>query len=258
MSPAILVRDLGARRTPIAVISVSLTILTLGALGAGAGMQDTIDTLTRDMPAALTAFIPADVPGGYVVGEVFNLIAPAVLVAYAVITGASAVAGEEERGTMAVLVSQPVSRRQVLASKAAGLAIALVATIAVFAVMAWLASSLFDIGLAPANIAATCLHLLALAIAFGAIALAIAGLTGEPSLASMIAGGTAAVAYMTDSLLPLAGLDPWARISPWHYYASSTPLVNGVDVAHLLVLLAITAGATAVAFVGFERRDLKG
>ena len=258
MSPAILVRDLGARRTPIAVISVSLTILTLGALGAGAGMQDTIDTLTRDMPAALTAFIPADVPGGYVVGEVFNLIAPAVLVAYAVITGAAAVAGEEERGTLAVLVSQPVSRRQVLASKAAGLAIALVATIAVFAVMAWLASSLFDIGLAPANIAATCLHLLALAIAFGAIALAIAGLTGEPSLASMIAGGTAAVAYMTDSLLPLAGRDPWARISPWHYYASSTPLVNGVDVAHLLVLLAIAAGATAVAFVGFERRDLKG
>ena len=258
MSPAILARDLGDRRTPIVVISVSLTILTLGALGAGAGLQETIDALTRDMPAALTAFIPADVPGGYVVGEVFNLIAPAVLVAYAVITGASAAAGEEDLGTMAILVSQPVSRRQVLASKSAGLLLALVVTVTTFGVVAWLASSLFGIGLNPANIGATCLHLLALAVTFGALALAVGGLTGQPSLASMIAGGAAALAYMTESLLPLAGLDPWARISPWHYYASSNPLVNGVDVAHLLVLLAVTAGAAAVAFVGFVRRDLRG
>lgn len=258
MSTDVLMRDVSDRRIPVLVISAGLAILTVGALGAGSGLQDTIDDLTRDMPEALTAFIPADVPGGYVVGEVFNLIAPLVFVAYAAITGASAVAGEEDRGTMSVLIAQPVSRRQVLAAKAAGLLVALVVPIVIFGATALLASTLFDTGLTLANIAATCLHLLALAAAFGALALAVGGLTGDPSLAAMVAGGAAAVAYVSDSLLPLAGLDGLARFSPWHYYASSTPLANGLDVSHVLILLTLTAVATVAAFVSFERRDLRG
>lgn len=258
MSATVLVRDLGDRRNPVLAISVGLAILSMGALGAASGLEDTIGDITENMPEALTAFIPSDVPGGYVVGEVFNLIGPLVLVAYAVATGASAVAGDEDRGTMAVLISQPVSRRQVLAGKAGGLLAALVVSTIAFGATAMLASNVFDIGLTSANIAATCVHLLALATAFGAVALAVGGLTGNPSVAALSAGGAAAVAYMSDSLLPLADLDGLAQISPWYYYASSTPLANGVDVLHLVVLLAITAVATAVAFVSFERRDLKG
>ena len=258
MSPQILARDLRDRRATVVVVSAGFAILTLAALGVGSGLQDTIDDLTRNMPEALTAFIPADVPGGYVVGEVFNLIAPLLLVGYATITGAAAAAGEEDRGTMTVLISLPVSRRQVLAAKSVGLVIALTVLLVMFGAAAWLASILFGTGLTVVNIAATCLHLLALAAVFGALALAVGGLTGDPSLASMITGGTAAVAYIADSLLPLAGLEGWARLSPWHYYASSTPLANGLDVVHLLVLLGLAAVATGVAFVGFDRRDLKG
>jgi len=258
MSTALLARDVADRRIPVAAITIGLTILTIGALGAGSGLQSTMDDLTENMPEALSAFIPGDVPGGYVVGEVFNLIAPLVLVAYAVMTGASAIAGEEDRGTMSVLIAQPVSRRQVLTAKAVGLLSALLVPTIVFGAAAVLASSWFDIGLTAANVAATCAHLLTLALFFGALALAVGGLTGSPSLAAMVAGAVAAVAYMSDSLLPLADLDALAKISPWHYYSSSTPLANGLDVVHVVVLLALTAIATAVAFVAFERRDLKG
>lgn len=258
MHADLLTRDLADRRTPVLAISIGLTIFTIGALGAGAGLESTVNDLTENMPEALTAFIPADVPGGYVVGEVFNLIAPLVLVAYAIMTGASAVAGEESRGTISVLIAQPVSRRQVLAAKAAGLLSALLVPTLVFGAVALVSSAWFDTGLTVGNLAATCLHLLLLAAFFGALALAVGGLTGDPSRAAMIAGAVAAVAYMTDSLLPLADLDGAASISPWHYYASSTPLTNGVDLGHVLVLLALTALATAVAFISFERRDLKG
>lgn len=258
MNTDLLTRDLADRRTSMVAISVGLSILTLAALGAGSGLQSTVDDLTESMPAALTAFIPADVPGGYVVGEVFNLLAPLVLVAYAVMAGASAVAGEEERGTLSVLMAQPVSRRQVLAAKGLGLLGGLLVPTVVFGAAALLASTWFGTGLTVGHLAATCVHLVALAAFFGTLALAAGGLTGAPGPAAMFAGAVAALAYVSDSMLPLAGLDGLARFSPWHYYSSSAPLANGLDASHLLVLLALTGIAAAVAFLGFERRDLRG
>ncbi|MGA8851581.1 MAG: ABC transporter permease subunit [Aeromicrobium sp.] len=258
MSADLLTRDLSDRRVPVAAITAGLAIFSIVGLGAASGLEDTVADLTENMPEALTAFIPADVPGGYVVGEVFNLVAPLVLVAYAVMSGASAVAGEEDSGTMSVLISQPVSRTQVLAAKAVGLLTSLLVPIIIFGATALLASNWFDTGLTAGNIAATCLHLFVMAAFFGALALAVGGLTGNPSLAAMVGGAVAAVAYMLDAMLPLADLDGWARLSPWYYYASSTPLANGIEFAHVLVLVAGTAIATAVAFVSFERRDLKG
>lgn len=258
MNTAILTRDVADRRRAIAAITLALAVLTIGALGVGAGLQTTMDDLTANMPATFAAFVPADVPGGYAVGEIFNLIAPATLVAYAVMAGASAVAGEEENGTMAILIAQPVARQQVMTAKALGVLSALLVPTVVFGAVALLASSWFDTGLTLAHVGATCLHLLALAAFFGAVSLAAAGATGNPGLAAMAAGGLAAIAYVSDAMLPLAGLDGWARISPWHYYASSTPLAHGIDVAHVLVLLALTFVATAAAFATFERRDLKG
>ncbi|MEG3629769.1 hypothetical protein [Streptomyces poriticola] len=59
-------------------------------------------------------------------------------------------------------------------------------------------------------------------------------------------------------MLPLAGLDGWSELSPWHYYAGSDPLANGISPPHLLVLAAITALAVMAGLRRFEHRDLKG
>ncbi len=258
MSTDVLVKDLRDRRTSVTVLGLSLALMTFFVLGIYAGMRVTLDDLTKDFPPELLAFMGGDAPGGYVVGELFNLIAPIALVGYAVMTGASATAGEEERKTLGMLLGAPVSRTDVLVSKAVGLVSGVVLATALFMLAAAGSSVLFDVGLGTTNVVATSVHLGMLAILFGLLALAVGAATGRSGTAAAASGGLALVCYLADSMLPLAGLERWAELTPWFYYAGSDPLRNGLDLVHLSVLAVLAALALAAARVAFNRRDLKG
>ena len=66
-------------------------------------------------------------------------------------------------------------------------------------------------------------------------------------------------AYFVNALAPLAeGIEGLQRLSPFYYYIGGSPLVNGLNLAHAGVLVALTAAAVAVALVTFQRRDLAG
>ncbi len=258
MSTEVLTKDLRERLVPVTALSVGLGLLTVGGLGVYSGMGDTLDDLTKDFPDELMAFMGGDAPGGYVVGEVFNLIAPLALVAYAVMTGASATAGEEERKTMGMVMGTPISRTRMVISKIGGLVLALAVATGLFLLAAVGASSWFDVGLQTGNVAATVLHLGSLALMFGAVAMAVGAATGKPGLAAGAAGGLAVASYLAKSMLPLADLAEWAEVSPWFYYAGSEPLANGFDVAHFLVLSSLALAALLAALIAFNRRDLRG
>ena len=258
MPVEVLTKDLRDRVVPVTALSVGVSLLTVGALGVYSGMPDTLDELTQSFPEELMSFVGGDAPGGYVVGEVFNLIAPLALVAYAVMTGASATAGEEERKTMGMVLGAPVSRRTMLLSKAGGLALSLMAAAGLFLLAAAVSSSWFDVGLQTGNVVATVVHLGSLALLFGAVAMAFGAATGKPGLAAGITGALAVASYLASSMLPLADLDRWAELSPWFYYAGSNPLTNGFDLAHFLVLSGLAALAFAAALFAFDRRDLRG
>jgi ABC-2 type transport system permease protein len=223
-----------------------------------AGLSGAIAQMTGGFPPQVTAFIGGGSAGGYAVGELFNLIAPAAMVGYAVVVGGSTIAGEEDTGTMSILSAQPVTRASIVAGKA----LALLAGLVGAAVLLWIgvsiASAAYGVGLDLGGLTAICVHLLFLAIAFGAIAIAVGGLTGNPGLATGLAGALAVASYVANAMLPLANLGDWAGLSPWYYFAGSNPLTNGIDGWHLLVLAAIAAVAAVVAFAGFSRRDLKG
>lgn len=258
MSVEILSREFSARRTPVISLSVVLAVFAVFTVGISSGLETMIEDLTDAMPDALTAFIPSG-PGGYPIGELFNMIAPLILIGYTVMTGAAATAGEERAGTMAVLSAQPVSRHSILTQKALGLA----GTVAIMTIVLGATTAISAVGfgldeLTPAHIVAACLHLFLLALFFGGVTLAAGSLTGNPSIAAGIGGGLAVIAWVSNSMLPIAELDAWTRLSPWHYYASSEPLANGVDVTHLLTLAVLTAITVVIALLAFDRRDLKG
>ena len=108
------------------------------------------------------------------------------------------------------------------------------------------------------SIAAACLHLFCLAVCFAMIALAAGAATGRAGVAGALAGGITVLSYLVATMLPVAGLDGWAQVSPWHYYNGSDPLTNGLDPAHLAVLGGVALLAAAVSWVTFKRRDLRG
>jgi ABC-2 type transport system permease protein len=250
--------ELRERRWSALALGVVIGGLGVFIFALTAGMSDAIADLTNGFPPQVTAFIGGGSAGGYAVGELFNLIAPAALVGYAVAVGGATIAGEEEKGTMSILAAQPVTRASIVTSKSLGLLAGLIGASILLWVGVAIASSSYDIGLDLAGLTAICVHLLFLAIMFGAIAVAVGALSGSPAIATGVAGALAVAAYVANATLPLANLAGWAKLSPWYYFAGSDPLSNGVDGWNLLVLAVIAAVALAVAYVGFARRDLKG
>ena len=65
-------------------------------------------------------------PQGYVQTELFSPLGPLLLLVYAIGAGARAIAGEEETGTLDLLLSTPVSRRRILIEKFGSMATATV------------------------------------------------------------------------------------------------------------------------------------
>lgn len=258
MSGELLTHEVRQRRTGTMALGLVLGAFAFFALAMSGSLGQALNDLTKDMPEGLKAFVGSNVPGGYLVGETFTLIAPITLVAYAVLAGASAVAGEERDGTMSILSAQPVTRTRVLLGKAGGLALSLLAVTTVF----WAGMALADLAygseLTAGGLAAATIHLLFLGLAFAAIALAVGAATGRPEIASAVAGGIAITAYLTNAMLPLAGRDRWAELSPWYYALGSDPLRHGIDLAHLGVLTGLGAIALVIAVVTFRRRDLRG
>lgn len=223
MSAELLTHEVQQRRTGAGVLGLTLGTFAFFGLAVSGSLGTALDEMTKSFPKGLTAFLGANVPGGYVVGEIFTLIAPIAMVAYAVLAGASALAGEEASGTMSILSAQPVTRGRILAAKATGLAVSLTAIALLFWGGMTLASVIFGSKITAGPLAAGTVHLLFLALAFAALSLAVGAATGRPEMASSTAGGIAVVAYLTNAMLPLAGMDRWAELSPGTTPWAATP-----------------------------------
>ena len=245
----------------------SLAALAGGALASMAiavalmfdGLQGTLRDLSDGIPdgvAGLYGSADLGTPVGWINAEMVSILLPAVMIAVAVMLGVGAVAGEQKRHTLDLLLSAPVTRGRVVIEKAAALAVVVVA-IGVLAGLGIAAgSALGGLDIRAADIAAALSHATLLALFFGALALAV-GAAASTQTATRVVAITALLAYMMQAFLPSsAALKDVALVSPWHYFSSSTPLANGVDVAHLLVLALLTTLALAAALVFVNRRDV--
>lgn len=72
-----------------------------------------------------------------------------------------------------------------------------------------------------------------------------------------ITGAIAVATYFINSLtLLVETLEPFRKLSPFYYYISAEPLMNGLNLGHAAVLVRLTAVLLVVALVTFERRDV--
>lgn len=254
----VLLKDAKDRVVLAVAVGAILIVFSAVAFAIYAPMADSLNAIASTFPTEILQIIGGIGPGGYVVSQLFNVLGPLALLAFAVTLGTSLLAGEEEDGTLGLLMAHPLSRTEVVAAKA----VTLVAMVALATALFWLgvtvSASYQQVGLDQANIAATCVHLFALSGAYGLIGLAAGAATGRPGTAGAWAGTITAVSYLSATMLPVAGLDQWSRLSPWHYYNASDPLTQGFDLGHVTLLAAVGAIAVAVAVISFARRDLRG
>ena len=196
-------------------------------------------------------------PVGYLNGEWFFLIAPLLFLIITIGFGSSAIAGEEERGTTDLLLSNPLPRWRVVVEKFAALVIYTAALAFVFWLGLAIGAVAVNMDISLGRLAEATLSVLLLGLTFGALALAIGCATGNRGSSMGLAGAVAVATYFLNSLAPVVEvLEPYRRLSPFYYFIGADPLKNGLNPGHAAVLIGLTAVLLVVALLAFERRDL--
>ena len=194
---------------------------------------------------------------GFLNGELFFLMYPLLMLIYAIGFGSGAIASEEEKGTLDLLLSNPLNRWQLVLDKFIAMVICTLLVAAVFWAALAIGNVVVDMGLNLARLAAVCFSGFLLGITFGSIALAVGCARGKHGLSIGVGGALGVYAYLLNALAPLIGwLEPFQVASPFYYYIDANPLKNGLDPVHASVLIGLTAIFLVISMVTFERRDL--
>ncbi len=219
------------------------------------------DAAFAAMPKAMLALFGGggmSSPEAFYQIETFGMMAPIAIMVVSIAIGAGALAGEEERRTLGLLLANPVSRSRVIVEKTWTMLLfsVLVGIVTFLGVAAGVVVGGLDMDLG--NVAAACTLQTLVGLLFGAFALALSAGTGRKKLAIWGAVGAALVLHVFNSLTQVGdALKDWAWISPFHYYIGNDPLVNGMDWGNAAVLAALTAVFIGLSFVLFQRRDLR-
>jgi ABC-2 type transport system permease protein len=224
------------------------------------------DRLVQDLPEAMRTLFGIDeqislgTAPGYLHSRLFSLLLPILLVMYAIGTGAQAIAGSEDDGTLELLLANPVSRARVVGERIAAALLLVVGLAVVTAVATFALSPPFGalegvdlLGLLAASSALTGLAVLHGALALGAGA-AIGGRARVSAAAAIVAVG----GYLVNGLFAVsASLDGARIVSPWHWYLRQNMLLDGPVWWPSLLPLVVAAAVLAAGVPLFLRRDLR-
>lgn len=222
--------------------------------------QETLE-IGGQLPEAMVALVGGgdiSTPEGWYQIETFGLMAPIAVMLVTIAVGAGALAGEESRRTMGLLLANPISRARIIYEKSWSMVLlAFAIGFSTFAGVA-LGSAVADMGINVWNIAATCLLQVLVGLVFGALALALSAGTGRTKIAIFGAIGAALAFHLLNSFAALSDtMARWAKFSPFHYYLGSDPLINGMDWGNAAILAGLTLGLIGLSVILFQRRDIR-
>jgi ABC-2 type transport system permease protein len=222
-----------------------------------ADLQRFIDALPEAIKAIAGGVLDYTTVNGFLSAQFFSIIGPIIFIVYAVLHGSGTIAGEEEHGTLGLLLAQPVSRRLVLLHKAAALltGIGVGAAVLWAGLAAWSLAAGVDLGVGLAAQGAVSLALLG--AFFAMLALAVGAATGRRSVSSGTAVAVGVASYLLNAFSPLVSwLEPVRLATPFYYYQGNEPVIRGLSLLHAGVLVAASAALLGYALWAFERRDL--
>lgn len=203
------------------------------------------------------AAIAVDTVGGYAMFKIGVFIF--VIAVWPLLAASRALRGEEERGSLDVLLSLPIARARVAVEKIAAIWTALLAMGALVGVLAYAGGQAFggEFGLGDALLYGLDLALVCAVVAGAAVLLS--QFTSEAGGAARWTGGLLVLAIVVDMVHRIFGDLEWiSRLSPIYYFNLSKPLVPSYGTnAGAMLFLAVLAGSLSAAGVWlFARRDI--
>ena len=196
-------------------------------------------------------------PVGYFSTELFSFMMPLLLLVFGIGFGANAIAGDEEKGTLGFLLTNPVPRWRVVVDKFGVLILSMI----VLSLLFWAGLAVCVLGL---GIDISLLKLLEatigaflLALVFGSLAFMLGCIKGNKGMSMGITSGLAVLTYLLNTLGGLvSGLKDYRFISPFYHYMEPDTLANGISPVHILVLLGLVLVFFIFSIPAFNRRDI--
>lgn len=250
----------GRRSIPAWAVAIAAVGGMYAAFWPTINNPDLLDALESYPDALLEAINYTDIAtaAGYLNATVFGLLVAVLTAVYSIVAGARIVAGDEEAGTMDLILAHPVSRiRLTLQRFAAYLVSVVIIAVAVWAVLLALRTPA-DLGsVSMGGLAAQHLHLLFFAAFFGGLTYAVGATTGRRAYAIATGAAVAVLGYAANGIIPqFEGLEWTKRLSPYFWLNGNTPLVNGVDWGAVLLMAALAAALVGLGTWAFTGRDV--
>ena len=197
-------------------------------------------------------------PVGYVNVELLSWLAPIVLIGFAVAAAARSLAGEEEDGTLSLLLAHPLSRSRLVLQKYAAVLVAVAALGAGFWLSLVVATSLAGTPVGAGVLGQALLRLTLLGLAVGSVSFAVGAASGrrQTGLAAGVAVGVGT--YLLNTVSEMNGsLRPLRFASLFHYSGGASPLGQGLGAPDVALLLGVSAALLVVTLALFARRDIR-
>jgi ABC-2 type transport system permease protein len=203
--------------------------------------------------------IAVDTVGGYAMFKIGIFIF--LIAVWSLLAGSRMLRGEEDRGSMDVLLSLPRPRLNVALEKLAAIWTALLAMGLLIGLLTFAGGKIFhgDFGLGDALLFG--LNLALICAVIGGLALLISQFTQERGPAAGWTAGLLLVFIVVDMVHRVAANTEWiSRLSPIYYYNLSKPLVpsHGANAGAMVVLLALALILGGLAVWLFVKRDVGG
>jgi len=221
-------------------------------------MQDYIES----MPEAFRkAFMGQSTDFGnavtYLNGELFSFMTPLFVVIFGIAVAGAQIAGEEENGTLSLLLAYPVSRSRLLLQKYAVLVTGTVVLCGAHLAAMLVADVSIGLDMPTGDVVGAHVMLLLLALAVATVAFAVGAATGKRGLTIAVGAAVGTVAYLLNIVAQLVESLLWLqKLSLFYYYGGAEPLRLGLRPAYAAVLLLVIVTAGVAAWLTFERRDV--
>jgi ABC-2 type transport system permease protein len=235
-------------------------VLVIVALYPAFKDDASLDKLTGGNPAVaalLGATGSLTTPAGWLNANIYSNFLPLVVLLLTIGYGASAIAGQDEDGTLGLIVTLPLSRRRILAQKAM--------TLAAVAVPAGLATALvvlagrgLGLSVGTGHLAGATIGAVLLGIDFGSVALLVGALSGSRAIALGVTSSLAAASYLVSSLAPVTRwVRPLRYESLFYWAVGHAQLRTGLSITSAVVLIGFAAVALGAAAMAFQRQDVR-
>ena len=246
-----------------AILAWALGLAALGALivsvYAGIPQQERLllDQLISSLPKGFLGEIESLATlNGFLSFRMFSFF-PLVLSVFTVTEASAAVAREEDRRTMDLLLSYPLSRWRAVLEKFTALVVAVLAIALVTAVGIEIAVAATGFDLPVLRVFGAVFNGAAFALLTGCIALFVSCLVGGRMTSAMVAAVFAVASYFLNTLgTQITALEPYRVLSISYHYSASKPLTGEMAWGNLALLFGLTVALIAGSVLAFHRRDV--